>query len=95
MENREYKNMSESDMMSKIAGCSSQHMPRLVDEWCSELNANCIQRILDKTIAMDLIFVVRCLDKHALLRKEHMEIICKKAPKGYRAELQRISERLH
>jgi len=87
--------MNEMILNEKIANCASQDMAALITEYRSELTNAQIVQILEKVISAYVIFVVRRLDKHALLRKEYAEIAMKKCPEGHQAEMERIFKRAY
>ena len=84
--------MNEIMLKEKIANCASQDLATLVTEHRSELTNENIIQILEKVIAAYIIFVVRRLDKHALLKKEYATIVMKKCPDGHRAEVEFLFE---
>ncbi|MBP3284191.1 MAG: hypothetical protein J6M02_01685 [Clostridia bacterium] len=86
--------MKELTLREKIENCCSHNLCALITQYRTELTMEDVQRILEKAIAMDMIFVVRRLNKYALLRKEHMKIVWRKCPRGYKAELEGISDDL-
>ena len=87
--------MDEMMLKDKIEKCASQDLPALITEYRTELTEANILQIFDRVIAAYLIFVVRRLDKHALLKKEYLAIALKKCPDGHRAEVERLFEKAY
>jgi len=84
--------MNEVMLNEKIANCASQDLPALISEHRTELTNAHIVQILEKVISAYVIFVIRRLDKHALLRKEHVALALKKCPEGHRGEMEALME---
>ena len=87
--------MNEIMLTETIANCSSQNLSALINEHRTELTEAHIVQILEKVISAYVVFVVRTLDKHTLLRKEHVRFALKKCPYGHQAELECLLERAY
>jgi len=80
----------EMTMLEKVECCYSHELCGFITEHRDELTQECVDRILQKAISADMIFIVRRLRKYGFLKKEHMSLILKKCPFGHHAELEQM-----